>query len=413
MAVTRRTNLGRLAFVTVGCVVALTGSAVVAQPLVSGGLVLYYDVNSFTNTVTDGSGNGFNAKVQDATRNVLDQPFLLNTTGVISNETVEANVRRGAGAIRFTQSAVPGEDPVFIDMDGGVISGTADGIGGTATDLPTETNAITMAAWVNATGYTGDFTVFNGASGGHGVPHFQIQGSGQIRFTIRNSAGQNQVDTGNAASPGTSVGHPWTNQPAINAVPATPPVPWPVNEWHHVAITYDLSLDFDGGASASVGQLDVYYDGVKIKTQGGVIDTGTGLPFPGPIGPWQLRAFSDYYDGLGIGSVYDSGSRRTQGLIDEAYIFNRKLTDDEVRALWLVEDYNKNKTDDAADFVLWRNDPNAYQGDPAGYNRWRANFGQTYPSPGAGSAAGAAVPEPASLALMLLSLSYFALQRRR
>lgn len=387
MAVVQGKNLYLAAILAVAFALVVGGSAVrAADPLVTGGLVLYYDFDSFTDTVMDGSGNGYNAKVQDGTRNVLDQPFTLNTTGVISNDT--ADFKRGTGAINFTQSTVSGEDPVFIDMDGGTIGATA--------NMPT--TAISFAAWVKPTDYSGDFTIFNGASGGHGVPHFQIQGGGNIRFTIRNQAGQNLVDTGAAG------GHPYTNQPAIDAVPGTTPVPVPLNEWHHFAVSYDNL------ANSGAGQLDVFYDGVKIRTQGNVVPAN-----PGPIGPWQLRAFSDYYDGLAIGSVYDSGGRRTRGWMDEAYIFNRKITDEEVLTLFnlgatLEGDYNGDGTVDAADYVTWRDDP-AGNGGAGGYNTWRGNFGATA---GAGSGLGAAaIPEPASLALVLLSLSFISGLRRR
>ena len=379
-------------------------SASASEPLVTDDLLIYYDFDNFTNTVMDGSGNGFNGKVQDSTRNVLDQPFTLNTTGVISND--KTTVKRGEGAIRFTQSTVPGEDPVFVDMDGSVIAATADGLGGTAADLPHETNAISMAAWVNATGYDGDFTVFQGASGGHGVPHFQIQsGTGQIRFTIRNNASQNLVDSGNAA--GTSPGHPYPNQPDINSSGATP-MPFPLNEWHHLAVTYDYNADWDGDGPLT-GHLDMYYDGVKIKSMG-MVPAGAG-----PIGDWQLRGFSDFYDGLALGAVYDSGSRRTQGLLDEAYIFTRKLTDAEVLTLYNLEppgldgDYNGNGVVDAADYVQGRKSPGDFGGDPVWYNVWRQNFGNT----GAAGLGSAAVPEPMSLSLLLVCLSLLAGKRVR
>ena len=352
MAVVRRT-LYLAAVAAVACSVALSGSQVVAQPLVTGGLVTYYDFDNFTNTVTDGSGNGFNGKVQDTTRNILDQPFTLNTTGVISNETVDTEARwrrdsiyavtgrrRGSGFHRYgwrrdfryggwnrrsSNRFTYGDEPNF------------NGRLGKRDEL------------------CGDFTVFNGASGGHGVPHFQIQGSGQIRFTIRNAAGQNLVDSGGAGTSGglPQSGHPYPNQVAVTGSGATA-TPWPINEWHHVAIAYDYNTDFDG-AGPLTGHLDMFYDGVKIKSMG---FTPAG---PAPIGPWQLRAFSDYYDGLAIGAVYDSGSRRTQGLMDEAYLFNRKLTDAEVFTLYnmappgVAGDYNGDGTVDAADYVLWRN----------------------------------------------------------
>ena len=64
-------------------------------------------------------------------------------------------------------------------------------------------------------------------------------------------------------------------------------------------------------------------------------------------------------------------------------------------------DYNGDGTVDAADYVLWRKTRAASGGDPAGYDTWRTNFG---------AASGAvrnlaAVPEPASIGLLLLCLA--------
>jgi hypothetical protein len=60
----------------------------------------------------------------------------------------------------------------------------------------------------------------------------------------------------------------------------------------------------------------------------------------------------------------------------------------------LPGDYNGNGRVDAADYVLWRKNPGAFGGDPAGYNTWRTNFGRTS---GSGSGAAAAAPEPVTL----------------
>ncbi len=77
-------------------------------------------------------------------------------------------------------------------------------------------------------------------------------------------------------------------------------------------------------------------------------------------------------------------------------------------AAGLAGDYNSDGKVDAADYVLWRNDPGSFGGTPAGYNTWRANFGA--PGPGLGSSA--AVPEAGSVALVLLGLSLCGLKRR-
>ncbi len=80
-------------------------------------------------------------------------------------------------------------------------------------------------------------------------------------------------------------------------------------------------------------------------------------------------------------------------------------------------DYNNDGKVNAADYVLWRKSPASFGGDPAGYNTWRANFGQ--PSgDGSGSALGPsshAVPEPSSFVTIveLCVLTMFAVGRRK
>ena len=69
----------------------------------------------------------------------------------------------------------------------------------------------------------------------------------------------------------------------------------------------------------------------------------------------------------------------------------------------LAGDYNADGIVDAADYVVWRKDPAAFGGDPAGYNTWTTNFGRTS-GPGSGLGAGS-VPEPASWLLGVLLLS--------
>ena len=61
-------------------------------------------------------------------------------------------------------------------------------------------------------------------------------------------------------------------------------------------------------------------------------------------------------------------------------------------------DFNNNGVVDAADYVVWRKT----DGTPAGYNAWRTHFGQPSGS-GAGAIANAAVPEPATLVLLMFA----------
>jgi hypothetical protein len=78
----------------------------------------------------------------------------------------------------------------------------------------------------------------------------------------------------------------------------------------------------------------------------------------------------------------------------------------------LPGDYNFDGSVDAADYVVWRKS----DGTQEGYDAWQANFGQIAAGGGAGDGAFAdssSVPEPASMALMLLASLVLALPHRR
>jgi hypothetical protein len=128
-----------------------------------------------------------------------------------------------------------------------------------------------------------------------------------------------------------------------------------------------------------------------------------------------------------FGSTFGSGSISNASLNDAGQIAFRYELANGRRGIALATpipeptspDYNGNGVVDAADYVLWRKTPAAFGGDPAGYNLWRTNFGSTagsgsadQPAGGAPSPSLAAVPEPASI-LMLLAVSLAALYLRR
>jgi fibronectin-binding autotransporter adhesin len=70
----------------------------------------------------------------------------------------------------------------------------------------------------------------------------------------------------------------------------------------------------------------------------------------------------------------------------------------------LAGDYNNDDSVDAADYVLWRKSPNTFGGDPAGYNTWRSNFGQTAGS-GSSATSSVSVPEPSTFAILMIELA--------
>jgi hypothetical protein len=99
--------------------------------------------------------------------------------------------------------------------------------------------------------------------------------------------------------------------------------------------------------------------------------------------------------------TYDYVAFRTGGTANtdcDYVIDNFKV---ETFTVGVAGDYNGDGKVDAADYVIWRKNPGGFGGDPAGYNAWRASFGNP---PGSGaSLSGTAVPEPASAVLFLVS----------
>jgi hypothetical protein len=72
----------------------------------------------------------------------------------------------------------------------------------------------------------------------------------------------------------------------------------------------------------------------------------------------------------------------------------------------LPGDFNFDGSVDAADYVVWRKSPSSFGSNPAGYNTWRAHFGQTSNSGASvGSPRTNAIPEPGGLSMLILAAS--------
>jgi hypothetical protein len=70
-------------------------------------------------------------------------------------------------------------------------------------------------------------------------------------------------------------------------------------------------------------------------------------------------------------------------------------------------DYNHDGMVNAADYVVWRKT----DGTPAGYDAWRSHFGQTAGN-GSGATTSAAVPEPASIVMLIIGTLAMCFRRR-
>jgi hypothetical protein len=104
------------------------------------------------------------------------------------------------------------------------------------------------------------------------------------------------------------------------------------------------------------------------------------------------------------------GSIAASGTINSFLIVGTEFLVDNVNVTQipgLSGDYNKNHVVDAADYVLWRKTLNT----PSGFRSWRVNF-RGIGGVGTNAPAGG-IPEPSTLALLLVGLQWFAIQRRR
>jgi len=136
------------------------------------------------------------------------------------------------------------------------------------------------------------------------------------------------------------------------------------------------------------------------------LTVGTKLTLMSYSGAWDLTTF----DGLANGASLTVGANTfTIKYDDIAAGLNGGLYNNFVTLTTapggLPGDYNDDGKVDAADYVVWRKDPDGHGGDPAGYDTWRGNFGAGGPGAGHGGALVAGqIPEPGSVSLAVFTL---------
>jgi hypothetical protein len=182
---------------------------------------------------------------------------------------------------------------------------------------------------------------------------------------------------------------PYQNEGTLNVVPVAD-----LTTFHEFWIT--IQPDDTGVGTHKV---DVYVDG-STTANSFLVTAGTG---------------SDYglnYISMGLGATPQ------QAAVDVDFYAYKEGIHVPSAPAQALGDYNDDGTVDAADYVLWRNG-GPLQNDPTvgvtpeDYTTWRTNFGRTG---GSGSAVfAAAVPEPATLILLLLpaTIGCLAFRRRR
>jgi len=186
---------------------------------------------------------------------------------------------------------------------------------------------------------------------------------------------------------------------------------------------------YSGGTTVSNGVLVVAGEAATVGTGNVTVQgtaTGTSLVVQGDVtnalsdtailnllgGGTPGLADQGYLDlGAGlndrVGSLLLNGVLQAHGITFGSTASSAMFQSDEYFAgtgiitVSILGDFNGNSSVDAADFVAWRKNPGAYGGE-IGYNLWRMNFGQTAGS-GSGATMNAAVPEPATLMLLLVA----------
>jgi autotransporter-associated beta strand protein len=179
------------------------------------------------------------------------------------------------------------------------------------------------------------------------------------------------------------------------------------------------TLSAGGTAALGLGNVTVQGTtaGTSLAIQTGVGNAISDSAILSLAGGGTLGVPDQGYANLGsgvaeiVGSLLLGGVAQTQGLTYGSSSSNAAVQSDEFFAgagavsVGLPGDFNDDGSVDASDYVAWRVAQTTYGGS-AGYDVWRANFGNTSPGEGSGlSPSGSGVPEPSSVLLLMLGLA--------
>jgi hypothetical protein len=171
----------------------------------------------------------------------------------------------------------------------------------------------------------------------------------------------------------------------------------------------DSNNDANGSSTTGAGQLGDFFssaDGSTLYDEGATVSASFG----GTQYNWMIT-----YQGNIAWTDPDTGAL---GSIDGTGGIDVVLVGQSSVSASLLGDYNDNGVVDAADYVLWRNNPTSLDNegaspgvvDQADYTFWRTQFGK---SAGGGAAlVAAAVPEPGTMMMVVISLAVLLGTRR-
>jgi hypothetical protein len=168
---------------------------------------------------------------------------------------------------------------------------------------------------------------------------------------------------------------------------------------------FDVDSDNDGTGNSTTGAggLGDFFssaDGSTLYNEGATISASFG----GTQYNWSIT-----YNGNITWTNPDTG---VLGAVDGSGGIDVVLVGINSMSVGLPGDYNNNGTVDAADYVLWRNNPTSLPNEGASpgvvdqedYNFWRTQFGKTSAGSGAALVAAGGVPEPGGILLAVVGL---------
>ncbi len=336
-----------------------------------------------------------------------------NVGGEIRAEPGKSLILTGAGTSNSGQMYLYGgfleSIQSFTNNAGGFISGNGTLIVG---------NGLTNNGTMNFSGsanVVGDITNSAGAkiisSGGGPTTFFDdVTNQGEIRT----SAGSFTVFFGSVSGAGTFTGLGTVNFEG-DLKPGNSPAD--VQFAGNVALGSNatLQIEFAGIDQGSA------YDHISVTGQlslGGTLDVSLINGFnPQPGNSFDILDFnpgslSGTFSAINLPALTGGLTWNTSQLYTDGVL--------SVAAAGLAGDYSGNGVVDAADYVVWRKNQgttHALPNDPIGgtigtaqYNQWRAHFGQTAGS-GSAAIANTAVPEPATLVLLMFTVAGCYLRR--
>ena len=187
--------------------------------------------------------------------------------------------------------------------------------------------------------------------------------------------------------------------------------------------TVDAGMLTVAGVNARLGVGNVTVNSV-LTIQSGVsnaIDDSASLSLLGGGSPGVAdQGYASLDDGINevvnsllLGTVPQANGI-TYGSPDSSALFksDEYFTGTGLISVGLLGDFNNDHSVDAADYVVWQKSPSTFGGSQ-GYDLWRSNFGNSSGS-GSGSGLGndGVVPEPSTIALLMLGFAALVGRRR-